>query len=204
MRLINNYIDNDDSLKTEIAAGNEVAFKVFFDRYHKRLYQYVLKLVKINEIAEELVMDVFLKLWMAKSTMPEIDNLDSFIFRVAYNKTMDFFRSAANNQKFVDLIYEQVEAAYHTPNDSYSTLLSKEYETQLQAAINLLPERRKLIYELSREGQLSHDEIARELGISKSTVANSIVAAKEFITNNLKSTIDFHAIILFIICMTKK
>ncbi|TXH60258.1 MAG: sigma-70 family RNA polymerase sigma factor, partial [Bacteroidia bacterium] len=180
---------NDYNLKNEIAAGNEAAFKILFERYHKRLFQYVFKLVKSNEIAEELVMDVFVKIWLARNTVPEIKNFDSFIFRVAYNKTIDFFRSAAKNERFVDLLYEQVEAAYYSPNDAHQILISKEYEQQLKSAIELLPERRKQMYELSRDGQ-SHEEIAQKLGVSKSTVANSIVSAKEFIIKNLKTTID--------------
>ena len=199
----NNY-DKNFILKEEIAAGSEVAFKTLFDCYHNRLYQYIVKLVKSNEIAEELVMDVFLKLWIARSTMPDIHNLDSFIFKVAYNKTMDFFRSAAKNEKFVDVLFEQIEIAYSNPETGYHSLVSKEYEQQLKKAIDLLPEKRRNIYELSRDGMLSHDEIAQKLNISKSTVANSIVLAKEFIKENLKNTIDFqHIILLTIIYYTK-
>ncbi len=202
---MNNPIyDTDTVLKAEIANGNEIAFKTLFDCYHQSLYQYILKLVKSTEVAEELVMDVFLKLWLARTSVPEIENIDGFLFKVAYNRTIDFFRSAARNEKFVEMMYEQLEAAYSTSQNAYNVLLSKEYEQQLRTAIDLLPERRREIYELSRDGQLSHDEIAQKLNISKSTVANSIVAAKEFIKKSLKNSIDFHALITFVIYLHTK
>lgn len=171
--------DSEQSLKEAASHGNEKAFRELFERYHERLFQYILRMAKSREVAEELTMDVFLKLWLGRDMINEIERLDSFLFRIAYTKTIDFFRSAAKNQKFVDLLCEQ--SAVAGSSNVHNELIAKEYEEHLRHAIGLLPPRRQMIYELSREQNLSHEEIAGKLGISKSTVANSIVEAKQFI-----------------------
>ncbi len=178
----------ESTLKAETSTGNERAFRELFDRYQDRLYQYIFRMVKSAEVAEELVMDVFLKLWQGRDMLPEIQNLNGFLFKVAFTKTMDFFRSAARNKKFVDLLSDRIVLASST--DIHGDMILKEYEAQLRQAISLLPPRRKLIFELNREGNLSHDEIARQLDISKSTVANSIVEARQFIKEYLLKNID--------------
>ena len=171
-----------------ISSKDEQAFKTLFDRYHSRLYQYLFNIVKSREVAEELVMDVFLKLWMAREMMPQIENLDGFLFRVAYNKSIDFFRAAAKDSKFSELLWERIQ----TPADSQADtpLLLQEFETKLREAIDLLPPQRKKIFNLSREEGLTHGQIAEELGISKNTVANTIVEARQFIKSHLARNID--------------
>ncbi|MCH5686059.1 hypothetical protein LWM68_18475 [Niabella sp. W65] len=78
-------------LQTQVSQGDQQAFRTLFDGYHPRLFQYIFNLVKSKEVAEELVMDVFLKLWLSREMMGAIENLDGFLFKIAYNKSIDFF-----------------------------------------------------------------------------------------------------------------
>jgi len=180
--------NNDNTLLIQISQGDEQAFKTLFDRYHGRLYQYIFRIVKCREVAQELVMDVFLKLWLAKDMMAEIENFDGFLFRIAYNKSVDFFRAAAKDKQFTSLLLEKNEV----PSDSFADapLQMREYETKLREAINLLPSQRKRIFNLTREEELTHAQIAEQLGISKNTVANTIVEARHFIRAYLVKNLD--------------
>lgn len=178
----------EQTLKEEASKGNQKAFKELFDHYQYKLFQYIFHIVKSREIAEELVMDVFLKLWNGREMLVEIESLNGFLFRVAYTKSIDFFRSAAGNKRFVDLIEEQLSIA--SSSNAHNDLVSKEYEALLRQAIALLPPKRKMIYEMSRDHNMSHEEIAHKLGISKSTVANTIVEAKQFIKEYLSKDIN--------------
>lgn len=186
--------NNDDTLQMKVSQGDEQAFKALFDRYHGRLYQYIFNIVKCREVAEELVMDVFLKLWLARDIMSEIENLDGFLFRIAYNKSIDFFRAAAKDKQFTDLLLEKNQI----PSDSYADapLQMREYETKLREAITLLPPQRKKIFNLSREEQLTHAQIAEELGISRNTVANTIVEARQFIRTYLVKNLDLAVLMI--------
>src|SRR5215831_10911680 len=89
------YVDSselhhEEILRKNASQGDEQAFKALFDRYRTPLFEFISNIVKSQEVAEELVMDVFLKLWLAMDMLPEIENLDGFLFRIAYNKSIDF------------------------------------------------------------------------------------------------------------------
>ena len=179
---------NDALLRSKASQGDEEAFRALFDRYHGRLYQYIFKIIKSKEAAEEITMDVFLKLWLSRDMMTEIQNMDGFLFRVAYNKSIDFFRAASKDQQFTELIWDKIQTPSHTESDA--PLLMREYEAKLREAIDLLPPQRKKIFNLSREEGLTHSQIAEELGISKNTVANTIVEARQFIKAHLSKNLD--------------
>lgn len=182
------FVHNEAYLKWETSRGDEDAFRKLFNAYHGRLFQYVSKIVKSNEVAEEIVMDVFLKLWLGREKLPEIDNLAGFIFKIAYTKTIDFFRSVAKDKKLLKGVSDKMNLL--SLSDAHDKLVSKEFDEQIRKAVSLLPPKRKQIYELSRQEDMSHEEIAQQLEISKHTVANAIVAAKQFIAEYIKRNID--------------
>jgi RNA polymerase sigma-70 factor (ECF subfamily) len=179
---------NDALLQSKASQGDEEAFRVLFDRYHARLFQYIFKIIKSKEAAEEITMDVFLKLWLSREMMTEIKNMDAFLFRVAYNKSIDFFRAAAKDQQFTELLWEKIQAPSHSGSDT--PIIMREYEAKLREAIDLLPPQRRKVFDLSREEGLSHAQIAEQLGISKNTVANTIVEARQFIKAYLSKNLD--------------
>lgn len=186
---------DESVLLKEVADGNQAAFKVLFDTYRPRLYHYISGLVKSQQVAEELVMDVFTKLWIGRELLTEIRNFDAFLFRVAHNKTIDFFRSAARDQKFTELLWEEIQAVSDIRADA--TLYLHEYEDKLREAIDLLSPQRKKVYQLSRDLDLTHDQIAARLQLSKATVNNHLVEAKQFIRNYLVSRLDLATVFIF-------
>jgi RNA polymerase sigma-70 factor (family 1) len=169
----------DKELLTQIAAGNETAFRTLFDRYNQRLFNYVSTIIKSHHVAEELVMDVFLKIWLGKDILFQIENFDAFLFRVAHNKSIDFLRSVAKDPKFQNLLFNEIDLSAIDQADS--SLLTREYESKLREAISILSPQRKKVYQLSREMDMTHDQIAAHLKLSKNTVNNHIAEAKRFI-----------------------
>jgi RNA polymerase sigma-70 factor (ECF subfamily) len=190
-------IHNDHLLLQQIAERNELAFKTLFDAYKDRLYHYIHGMVKSKEVAEEIVMDVFLKLWLGKELVNQIENFDAFLFRVAYNKSIDFLRSAARDPGFRDLLWDEMQLAGGMYADQ--VLLTREYESKLREAIGLLTPQRRLVYELSRDKGLSHLDIARKLQLSKHTVSNHIVEAQKFIRSYLVRHMDLALVMAFMI-----
>jgi RNA polymerase sigma-70 factor (ECF subfamily) len=179
---------NDHLLLEQIAGRDELAFKTLFDAYRDRLYHYIHGMIKSKEVAEELVMDVFLKLWLGKDLVSQIENIDAFLFRVAYNKSIDFLRSAARDPRFRDLLWEEMQLAGGMNADQ--PMITREYEAKLREAVGLLTPQRRLVYTLSREKGLSHVDIARKLQLSKHTVSNHIVEAQKFIRSYLIRHMD--------------
>lgn len=194
--------EQDFLLQNEVSQGNQQAFAILFDRYHQRLFHFVVNLVKSREVAEELVMDVFLKLWLSRDMISTIENFDGFLFKIAYNKSIDFFRAAAKDKTVADIIWERIQI----PAQSYADapLLMQEYETKLREAIDLLPPKRRQVFDMSREEGLSHNEIADALGISKNTVANTIVEAKQFIKSYLEKHYGLAGLVVLLAYLLKE
>ena len=193
-----NYKNNDieRALLEKIAAGSETAFKVIFTEYYNQLFSYIFGFIKSRQIAEELVMDVFLKIWLGRDLILQIEKFDAFLFRVAHNKSIDFLRSAARDPKLQDLLWDQVQLANNVASDS--AVIVREYELRLRDAVSLLSPQRKKVYQLSREQDMTHDQIATRLHLSKHTVNNHIVEAQRFIRAYLSKNGDMAFLILLI------
>ncbi|WP_152266841.1 RNA polymerase sigma-70 factor [Agriterribacter humi] len=185
----------DKTLLFQIAAGNEAAFKTLFDRYRQRLFYYVSRFIKSDQVAEELVMDTFMKIWTGRDIILQINNFDAFLFRIAHNKSIDFLRSAANDAHLKTFLWEEIQVASGERADT--AVLLEEYEEKLRQAIALLSPQRRRIYHLRREQDFTHDQIAAQLGISKATVNNHIVEAQRFIRTYLVKNMELTMFILF-------
>ena len=198
MAKINLLLQNshsDQELMLLLAGGCEKTFKVLFDAYSKRLFYYISRFIKSEQVAEELVMDVFMKIWTGRELVTQINNLDGFLFRIAHNKSIDFLRSASKDLQLKELLWDQTQIASAEQADH--SVLVREYEEKVRDAIALLSPQRRKAYNLSREEDLTHDQIAGQLNISKATVNNHIVEAKKFIRNYLSNNLDLAVIFLF-------
>ena len=177
--MTSNKNHNEKEILAQVAEGHEKAFKLLFDTYHGKLFNYISTIIKSSEVSEELVMDVFLKIWLGKEMVTQIENFDAFLFRVARNKAIDFLRSVAKDPKFRDLMWNEIESI--SGNQADTSLLNKEFELKLREAISLLSPQRRKVYLLSRDENMNHNQIAVLLGLSRNTVNNHIVEAQRFI-----------------------
>lgn len=183
-------------LLARIAEGDETALKTIFECYRDKLYRYVFRITKSREEAEEIVMDVFLKIWLNREMAREIDHFDAFLFRVAQNKAIDFLRLVARRPALYKLVWEEILlAADNVPDGRITT---RECETKIRQAIARLSPRQQLVYRLSREQELSHDQIASYLKVSKNTIKNHIVDSIRSIKGYLNAHTEMIAIACFI------
>jgi RNA polymerase sigma-70 factor (ECF subfamily) len=179
---------NDKRLLEMIAIGDELAFKTLFERYRDKLHAYLYGITKSSEIAEEIVMDVFLKIWFARTKATEINHFDSFLHRVAHNKAIDFLRVVHRDETLFHLVWEEMQLVSDYTADS--KLMERENNDVLQTAVSKLPPKRRLVYELSRKKGLSQDQIACYLNLSKHTVNNHLVESLRFIRHHLSTYTD--------------
>lgn len=183
-----NNFHTEKELLEQISAGDEKAFRALFATYYEQLYRYIFGFIKSKQVSEELVMDVFLKIWLGRDLIPQIEKFDAFLFRVAHNKSIDFLRSVARDPTFKDLLLESIQLANNVQSDS--PVLMQEFETKLREAVSLLSPQRKKVFQLSREQDMTHDEIAAQLNLSKHTINNHIVEAQRFIRTYLSKNFD--------------
>lgn len=193
-------LQDEKLLLKNIAEGDETSFRILFNRYHKKLYNHLFDITKSKEVAEELVTDIFVKIWSGRELVLEIRDVEAFLKKVGYNKSMDFFRVAARNAKLQKAIEREMGYASEAPADV--RLYDVELKQILQKAAMQLSPQRRLVFTLSREENLTHDQIAKKLNLSRNTVKNHMVEAIKSIKNYLKAN-DVDAYLLLAIFLAK-
>lgn len=189
-------MDIEKHLLMQINNGDESAFKELFIIYRDRLFNYVFKVTKSREISEEIVMDVFLKLWDGKALVMEIENFPAFIFSIARNKSIDFLRKAAKDKILQELIWNEVQMRDDVQSDDL--VIVNDLKRELNVAVEKLSSQRRAVYKLSREEDMSYDQIAKHLHLSKNTIKNHIVASLRLIRIHLDTKLGLIITVLFL------
>ncbi|BAV04977.1 RNA polymerase sigma-70 factor, ECF subfamily [Filimonas lacunae] len=165
---------SDKELLAACAQDRIQAFNVLFDRYSGKLYQYALSYVKDEHMAEEAMMDVLLWIWNKRQELSIEGEFNSYVFRAVKNATIKVLRKKA----LAAASMEEVENDARFATEHADQLLQhKELEQQYINSLSQLSPQRRLVFAMSREGNLSHAEIASKLDLSVNTVKNHIKAS---------------------------
>jgi RNA polymerase sigma-70 factor (family 1) len=174
---------NESSLLKKASAGDRIAFSTLYTHYFPRLYRFVFFINQSHEDTEEILQDVFLKIWDKKESLPRIRSFEDYIFRMAKNKLFDLAKKNKANAKMIDrLMPLQMQAG----SDATDEVTFKEYHRVAMEAITHLPERKRTVFLMSVEEDMSLDEIASELKISRSAVKKHLYAAVRTIKEQLR------------------
>ena len=178
---------DDASLVKLLVVGSERAFEILFDRYRPKVYLVALKFLKSPALAEEVVQEVFLKIWLKRAEFNKIENFDSFLFMVAKNTTLDAFRSLSS-KAVAEGVYASTRTAAEDSTDRY--MLENQYQEMIQQTLMLLPDRQAKVFHLAKIDGLSHEAIARQMNISKFTVKKHMANALQFIRQRLQGSLN--------------
>jgi len=168
----------DYELVKSLKRGDLFAFDKLFSKYSKKLYYFAKGYLGSKEDAEGLVQEVFLMVWNKRKELKEHLSFNAFLYTVTYNAIRKYFRKKAREKKYLDRFLVDYDGKYN------KTVADIEYNNLLELAneaIEKLPEKRKLIFQLSRHKGLSNMGIAKRLDISKKTVENQIHSALKFL-----------------------
>jgi RNA polymerase sigma-70 factor (family 1) len=175
---------SDLALFSEMVLGNEKAFDVFFYRYNTKVYYFILHIVKVEEIAEELIHDVFLKIWLNRENLRHIENPGNYLFVVAKNHSLNQLDKVARERRGKQPLDRQVLPDRTDPEEQLSY---KESIALIAQAVQELPEQQRLVFHLSKELGLSRDEIAVRLNVSPHTVKNQLGSARKSIQQYMQA-----------------
>ena len=157
-----------------LQSDQEERFKLLFDRFKKPVHDYIQTITGSHEVAEEITQEVFIRLWRKKESYHEIENIDYYIFRIARNESMRYFKKAAVETQ----LFRELQKRMTTENNNISEYINyKETEVLLNNAIASLSPKRQKVYQLSRRQGLRLEEIATEMKLSYNTVRNHLVEA---------------------------
>lgn len=182
-------------LLRRISCDDEHAFNELFSLYRNRLYAYLVKVTKSKETAEEATLDVFLKIWNARKILCEINNFETFIFRVVHNKAIDYLRMARTSRLQQQEIWHDIDSLVLAAGAD-EKLLKAETEAAINEAVRQLSPQRQEVFRLSREEFLSYDEIAEKMNLSRNTIKNHLSAALGFIRGHLNDGVDIATLII--------
>ena len=157
-----------------ISRGDESAFKEFFNYYHPRLYGYALTMIQSHNPSEEVVSDVFIKVWTGRKRLSSIENVNHYMFRAVKNQALNYLEKRKLETVDLDQVKDSKIGDFIQPDLS---VLKRELADQIQSAIESLPPRSKLIFGLIRIDGMKYKEVAEHLDLSVKTVENQMTIA---------------------------
>jgi RNA polymerase sigma-70 factor, ECF subfamily len=189
-------IKSNTELVKLLKKGDMAAFDSIYNKYCHKLYEFVFMYLKQEEDAEEIVQEVFIKIWESRSKIDIYSSFESFLFIIAYNETMSLLRKRVSEIKSREYLksLQQIDTA----DQIIDEIQYKELNHRVQLLLEQLTPRQKEIYLLSREEGLTHEEIAQKLNISKSTVNNHLVNIIKYLRSHIDNSL---AVNILFICL---
>ena len=194
--MINENFEDERQWLSLLKGGDRSAFDTVYKFYSNRIYSRILGMVKLAEVTDELVQDIFLKVWEKRTDINESLSFQAWLYKIAENIVYDHYRRLALDVKMRAHMLETYAELYNQTEDY---ILNKERTQLLEKALGQLPPQRQLVFKLCRIEGKSYEEAASILNISTSTVSNQLVKA----TKNIKDYVFFNSreFIIFMIAL---
>ncbi|SEW19620.1 RNA polymerase sigma factor [Chitinophaga arvensicola] len=173
-----------NQLLQRVARGDHDAFRLLFEEYAEKMHAAVYGYTKSQWVAEELVQEMFIRLWKYRQQLEKVEDTSGYLYRMTFNLINDWLKKTINEKNILEAV------AHHktsNPYDAEQQIRNDELKRILAAAIDQLPPQKKLIYQLNREQGFSYQEIAQMLQLSPSTVKNHLVEATKLLRTYLKN-----------------
>lgn len=185
--LQDNLLHNENDLLAQVAVGDAIAFRQLFDHYQNKIYSLGMYLTKSDVMAEEIVQDVFLKVWEKREELSGIQHFNSWLRKVAKNTCSNYLRDLAVERLAMNKLGETADS---TAASVESDVIEKEYQKILAEALEKLPPQQKKVYILSRQAGKKQEEIARDLNISLYTVKEYLKLANKSVRQYFAQRIE--------------
>lgn len=184
---------NEAYVLKKIAQGDERSFAELFHWYSKPLAEFVFKLTDSLEVTEEIIQDSFIKIWLKREMLPDIQNFSGYLYILCRNETFLVLKKMAaksvSHAAFEkDVLHELALEELDNPAEGYRKLID--------LAVGKLPEQQQKVYKMSRYERLKHEEIAKALQLSPETVKKHIQLAVQFIRKDVNGRMDTSIILI--------
>ena len=195
---INNF-SVERSLVIRLIAGDEGAFCELYAAYKNRLIYFAMRFLKSREYAEDIFQDAFTVVWQTRRFINPEASFSSYLYTIVRNRILNQLRDMANEDQLKEQILSQ---AIDSTNETNNHILLNDLKELISHALQQLTPRQREIFEMSREKQMSHKEIAEALGISINTVQEHISISLRLVRDYLKkNSVIGTEFILFLICI---
>jgi RNA polymerase sigma-70 factor (ECF subfamily) len=178
---------DEQALLRRVRADDHEAFKILFDGFYASLCHYASRFLNNDVQAEEVVQELFVKIWEMRKTLVIGTSFQRYLFRSVRNKCLNLIRQDKVKKLHADKIRETL-LTEDSDDDFY---LTPEMAIQIEETITSLPEKRRMIFRLNREDGLKYREIAEQLGISVKTVEAQMGMALKALRDKFRTFLFF-------------
>lgn len=182
---------NDAELAGLFQAGNTAVYKVIYDRYWQLLFRFSRKLLQNAALAEDVVQEVFTTFWLRRSQFDLNGPLAAYLYKLTKNKILDMVKHSKVEIRYLEHLKQVIQLGDALPDQLY---VEKELYDQIEREIKNLPEKMRVIFEMSRKDYKSNQQIAEELGISQQTVKNQVSNAIRTLKDKLGDSVNIFLI----------
>jgi RNA polymerase sigma-70 factor (ECF subfamily) len=165
-----------------LRSGNVDSYCLCYDIYFNALCSFANNILREAPESEEIVQNLFLEIWENRSLLPENISLRAYLLTAVKNDCLDHIRHRKIEKRYAEEYIQKTQDHYE---NVFETLIEKDLQDSINAAIEKLTDRCREVFMLSRFGHLSYMEIAEKLGISVKTVENQIGAALKILRREL-------------------
>jgi len=176
-----NQPENEQKLVEKIRSGDISAYKVLYVKHYPGLVKFAWNFVRDSTIAENIIQDLFVKIWLKREKLDPSSNIKSYLFKAAKNQSLMYLRHLKVKQGSEEKIRRNYEPI-KTPED---TLLEKDLGAAVLSAIEDLPEKCRRVFIMNRLDEFKYSEIAEILEISIKTVEAHMGRAYKFLRKRL-------------------
>jgi RNA polymerase sigma-70 factor (family 1) len=188
------HLDNEKTLLIAVVQNDPTAFELLFKKYHDKVYSYSIKICQSPSQAEEIVQDVFMKVWMNRAGLPDIENFGAYIRIMARNQALQVLkRIALETRCYAVMNQDWTEQQKETEDYIYYNDTKK----ILDRAMSSLPPQQKLIYNLCHLQGMKQQEVANQLHISRLTVKAHLRQAVQTVRSVV--LVDSHILVAIIL-----
>ena len=183
----------DEQMAVLLSKRDEAAFEQVFKTHYKNLHAYAFTMLKDDDEAEEMVQQVFFKLWERSENLSFSGPIAAYLYRAVHNESLNFLK----HQKVK--AGHQLHVAHSMKNKTehgQGKMMRKELENKFREALNELPEQCRTVFQLSRFEDMKYKEIADKLDISVKTVENHMGKALKLLRTKL---VDFLPLLLILL-----
>lgn len=191
--MLNKVVDISEPLLQKVSKGSESAFRELFHQYADHLHTYIWQLTKSKELAEEVVQDIFLQIWMTRETLSNIRNFRTYLFVIARNHALNALKKMVRERKRQDEWGQ-------TQHPEWETEDKEPVFSVVEEAILQLPAQQQKAWLLCRKQGKKYQEVALEMNISRETVKKYIQYATRSILQYVMQHLDI-LLIAFLLTM---
>ena len=186
---------NDKELIVLLSESNGEAYIELYNRYRRGIYSFLLRYVKVPALAEDLLQDVFLKVWEVRHRLNPEMSFSAYLFQIARNRVFKMLKAIAHDEALRARVLNRLS---ETISETENRVQWQKYHQLLHSAIDALPPQRQKVFKLCREQGKTYEQVAAEMHISRHTVKEHMTLAMKDIKDYVSRKADV-SLVLFLL-----